>query len=57
VTDPSPAVPGGNDVLRRIEQAQAELVAVAERPLAEAALRFAALHGELQGALADLDQD
>jgi hypothetical protein len=57
VTDPSPAVPGGTDVLRRIEQAQAELVTVDERPLAEVALRFAALHGELQGALADLDQD
>jgi hypothetical protein len=57
VTVPSPdPVPGGADVLRRIELAEAELVGVADLPLAEAAVRFAALHSELQGALTDLDQ-
>lgn len=47
------------DVLGRIENSVAELggpEAFAELPLAEAAARLDALHGELQNALTDLDR-
>jgi hypothetical protein len=57
VTDTSfvPA-PGGDDVVLRVESAAAGIVGIGSGPLAEAVTGFQALHGELQTALADLDQ-
>jgi len=43
-------------VVHRIESAASALVGVNDRPPVEAVVRFEALHRELQGALADLDQ-
>jgi hypothetical protein len=42
--------------LEQIASAAAALDDIEQRPLAEAAQRFLALHDELQGALADLDR-
>jgi hypothetical protein len=44
-------------VLARISSASAALDGIAEVPLTEAAEAFDTLHGELQTALADLDQN
>ncbi|HEX8095297.1 hypothetical protein [Jatrophihabitans sp.] len=48
--------PGTDDVVARIESAAHDIAGVSEGPLAEARIRLDALHSELQGALADLDQ-
>jgi Ethanolamine utilization protein EutJ (predicted chaperonin) len=65
VTDPRTAAPPGDspgnsaaslDVAPRIEAAGHDIVGVSDGPLAEAMVRLDALHHELQGALADLDQ-
>lgn len=40
----------------RVESAAAGVVGLSDGPLAEAVTRLDALHRELQGALADLDQ-
>jgi hypothetical protein len=47
----------GDGVLNRISTATAALDGIEQLPLAEAAARFEALHGEVQAALADLDQN
>jgi hypothetical protein len=57
VTDPRSApAPGGDDVALRVESAAQAVVGVSHGPLPEAVARLDALHRELQGALADLDQ-
>ncbi len=48
--------PGGDDVVLAVESAAEGIVGVSDGPLAEAVTRLDALHRELQGALADLDQ-
>ena len=53
---PGSAYPTSKSALQRIDRAAEDLAGVAELPLAEAAALFDALHGELQTALADLDQ-
>jgi len=49
-------VPGGDDVVLRVESAADAIGGVSDGPLAEAVTRLDALHRELQDALADLDQ-
>ena len=70
MTDPRTAAPPGDsagsdaaagndgslDVAPRIEAAGHDIVGISDGPLAEAVVRLDALHRELQGALADLDQ-
>ena len=57
MTDPRSApVPGGDDVVLRVESAADAIGGVSDGPLAEAVTRLDALHRELQDALADLDQ-
>ncbi|MEO6502099.1 MAG: hypothetical protein ABIQ09_09335 [Jatrophihabitantaceae bacterium] len=48
--------PAGDDVVLRVESAADGIVGVSGGPLPEAVSRLDALHQELQGALADLDQ-
>jgi hypothetical protein len=48
--------PGGNDVVARIESAARDIAGLGDGTAAEAMVRLDALHRELQGALADLDQ-
>lgn len=52
----SPGDPDTDRVLARIHAASSALSGVRDLRLAEAAAHFDALHGELQNALADLDQ-
>jgi hypothetical protein len=47
---------GGNDVVARIESATHDIAGLGDGPPADAMVRLDALHRELQGALADLDQ-
>lgn len=61
MTDPSTArAPGdslgGDELLARISTAGHDIAGVSDGPLAEAVTRLDALHRELQGALAELDQ-
>ena len=57
MTDPRSApAPGSDDVVSRIESAAHDIAGVSGGPLADAVVRLDALHRELQGALADLDQ-
>ncbi|MDQ1740081.1 MAG: hypothetical protein QOE53_1733, partial [Pseudonocardiales bacterium] len=45
-----------DELLARISSAGRDIGGVSDGPLAEAVTRLDALHRELQGALADLDQ-
>jgi len=57
VTDPRSApAPGSDDAVSRIEAGAHEIAGVSDGPLTDAMSRLDALHRELQGALADLDQ-
>ncbi|MDQ1741990.1 MAG: hypothetical protein QOE23_329 [Pseudonocardiales bacterium] len=57
VTDPHPApAPDGTDLVLRISAAADGIVGIGDGPLTEAVSRLDALHSELQGALANLDQ-
>ena len=58
MTEPRAATPPdeSTDVAARIEAAGQDVVGVSEGPLAGAVVRLDALHRELQGALADLDE-
>ena len=57
MTDPRSApAPGSDEVVSRIESAAHDIAGVSGGPLADALVRLDALHRELQGALADLDQ-
>jgi hypothetical protein len=53
---PTPAAPG-DSVFARISEAARTLDDISDAPLADAAERLDSLHGELQSALADLDQN
>jgi hypothetical protein len=54
--DSSGSSPGSEDVVAHIESAGHDVAGVSDGPLSEAMVRLDALHRELQGALADLDQ-
>jgi len=58
VTDPHPvpASSDGTDLALRISAAADGIAGIGDSPLAEAVPRLDALHSQLQGALADLDQ-
>lgn len=59
VTEPIPLenLPTASDpVLDRIGVVTADLDGIEDVPLAQAAAQFEVVHGELQAALADLDQ-
>ena len=57
MTDPRSApAPGSDEVVSRIESAARDVAGVSDGPLTDALSRLDALHRDLQGALADLDQ-
>ena len=54
-SQPAPA-PDSDDLVQRISAAATDIAGIGDGPLDEAVTRLDALHRELQGALADLDQ-